>query len=67
MDLMTGRPTILAAAFVCVAAAQTTPAARLAQWKRVDMPLPAGLSPKERQMGWLMIERFPRLQQPADD
>jgi hypothetical protein len=50
MDLMRGRPIVLAAAFVCVAAAQTTPAARLAQWKKVNMPLPAGLSPKERQM-----------------
>ena len=30
--------------------AQLNPAERLAKWKRVDMPEPAGLSPKEHQM-----------------
>ena len=30
--------------------AQITPAARLAKWKKVEMPIPPGLSPKEHQM-----------------
>ena len=41
---------VLAALFACAAAAQITPAERLAKWKKVDMPLPAGLSTKEHQM-----------------
>jgi hypothetical protein len=41
---------ILAAIFACAAAAQVTPAERLAKWKKVDMPLPAGLSHKDHQM-----------------
>src|SRR5580704_2298127 len=47
---MNGRPMILAAIFACAAAPQVTPAERLAKWKKVDMPLPPGLSPKEHQM-----------------
>jgi hypothetical protein len=47
---MKGRPIILAAAFACAAVAQMTPAARLEKWKKVDMPLPSGLSTREHQM-----------------
>ena len=34
----------------CSAAAQTTPAERLARWKPVDMPLTPALSAQQRQM-----------------
>lgn len=47
---MKARPILLAAVFTCAAIAQITPAARLAKWKKVAMPLPPGLSPKEQQM-----------------
>jgi hypothetical protein len=47
---MIARSVILAALAACAALAQLTPAERLAKWKRVDMPLAAGLSPKEHQM-----------------
>ena len=48
--MMRGRLLYLALTLVAGAAAQNTPAARLTQWKKVDMPVPAGLSVKERQM-----------------
>ena len=47
---MNGRPIILALICAFAASAQTTPAERLAKWKTVEMPLPAGLSAKEKQM-----------------
>jgi hypothetical protein len=47
---MNARPWILAAMVAGAAFAQLTPAERLAKWKRVDMPPPAGLSPQEHQM-----------------
>jgi hypothetical protein len=47
---MQARPLILAAIFACAAVAQVTPVERLAKWKKVDMPLPPGLSPREHRM-----------------
>jgi len=47
---MIARSVITAVLAAGVVFAQLTPAARLAKWKRVDMPIPPGLSPKEHQM-----------------
>src|SRR5579872_2184373 len=50
MVAMKVRMIALAAAVASLAVAQMTPAARLAKWKKVDMPAPPGLSARERQM-----------------
>ena len=49
---MNGKPRLLFAILLlaCSAAAQTTPAERLARWKPVDMPLTPALSTQEHQM-----------------
>ena len=46
----------LAILLALVAAAQTNTSGRLAKWKPVEMPMPAGLSARERQMVGKLVE-----------